>query len=204
MSSTVEGGRQREDFEFPNGGRRQSAQTETDQAVSDDAVFEVLSNRRRRRVIEYLYDHDGAATVGELAEHIATAENGTTIQELSSDDRKCVYVSLYQNHLPVMDDANVVDYDENRKRVQLLDGASKVKPYLGGVDEPASDRVSVAAVLTIAGCVLLGGFQVGPFAAVSPSAWALLGVVGLIGATGFEAWRSSGAELPRLLATVAT
>lgn len=175
----------------------------TGDAVSDDAMFNVLSNGRRRQVIDYLRESEGKATVGELAEHIATGEKDKTLQQLTSDERKSVYVSLYQNHLPVMDKAGVVDYAENRKTVQLLDGASKLEPYLTNRSPPLDGRVSTALALTVAGCVLLGTLQVGPFAAVPIAGWALLGVVGLVGTACCDAWDVSFDALRERLSATA-
>lgn len=157
-----------------------------DEADTLDRVFGVLSNRRRRQVIQYLRERDGTATVGELAEHIASEEDDTPIQQLSSSDRKRVYVSLYQNHLPVIADANIVEYDKNRKTVRLGDGAEKLEPYIDDRDDPAQARVPVGVALVVSAVVLLGALRVGPFAAVPPTAWTALGLAGLLGVACFE------------------
>lgn len=155
--------------------------------VSDDDMFEVLSNSRRREVIAYLREEDGEVPVGELAEHIATKENETTLQNLSSYQRKRVYVSLYQNHLPMMDKANVVEYAENRKTVRLRETATKLGPYLEDATVRDPSSAPIAAVLLVAATILLGSLQVGAFDTVPVSAWTLLGSVGLVGLTAIEA-----------------
>lgn len=186
MGSVANRGR-RTDFEGgPSDGDRSPVQTADGPHVSDDDVFKVLSNRRRRQVIEHLREGDGTATVGRLAEEIAAEENETTIQQLTSAERKSAYVSLYQNHLPVMDDANVIDYDENRKTVQLTEGVAELEPYLKDDTGSGYGRAPIAGVLTVATGVLLGGFQIGAFAAVSASIWTLVGIVGVVGMVCFE------------------
>jgi DNA-binding transcriptional ArsR family regulator len=171
-------------------GGTKTAADENGGGVSDDDVFKVLSNRRRREVVEYLHAGDGTASVGDLAEHIAMKENETSLQQLSSYERKRVYVSLYQNHLPVMDDANIVDYAENRKTVRLLAGGERLKPYLEEPTESVANRTVAAVVFAIAAVVLLGSFQVGAFATIPVSGWTLLGTVGLVGLTCFEVYGS--------------
>lgn len=155
-------------------------------ALTDDEMFEVLSNRRRRRVIEYLRTGDGTASAGELAVQIASAENDTPVQEVSSYERKRVYVSLYQNHLPVMDDAGVIDYDADRKTVRLLPTVAKCEPYLEARVRNHHSRVLVALALLIAAIVLVGSLQIGPLASLPITAWVAFGIAGLVGVAGLE------------------
>lgn len=72
---------------------------------------------------------DGEATTGELAEYIAALENDKPQSELTSQERKRVYVGIYQTHLPKMDDADVVDVDD-RGTVTLGSNAEEVFRFL--------------------------------------------------------------------------
>lgn len=98
--------------------------------LSRGRVFELLSAERRCEILEKLDEEGGRTTIGELAEHIASKENGTDPDQLSSDQRKRVYIGLYQGHLPKLDDANVVDYDRDRGDVELGPGAPRLFAYL--------------------------------------------------------------------------
>jgi len=95
-----------------------------------DQVFEVLKNERRRMVLQYLHSHDDPLSIGELAEHVAARENDTTVTQISSRERKCAYVGLYQCHLPKMDDMNVIDFDQNRGKIQAGRNVDQVLEYL--------------------------------------------------------------------------
>ena len=95
-----------------------------------DAIFGVLKNSRRRQVLRYLRENGSEATISDLAEHIAAAENGTTRNQLTSSQRKRVYVGLYQCHLQKMDEAGVVDYNQSRGHVELTDQADRFEEYL--------------------------------------------------------------------------
>lgn len=115
-----------------NGGTESTAEsppTGTDD-LSNDVVFGLLSAKRRRSVLRYLHENDGGTTIGEVAEHIGAAENGIEVHQLSSTQRKRAYVGLYQNHLPKLDDANVIDYDRARGTIELREGAEQLFPYL--------------------------------------------------------------------------
>jgi len=98
--------------------------------LSLDLVFEVLKNERRRRVLAYLRENDDTVSLSDVAEHIAAVENEKPETALSSQERKRVYVGLYQCHLPKMDDTDVIDFDGNRGTVELGDNAEQLYPFL--------------------------------------------------------------------------
>jgi hypothetical protein len=113
-----------------------TTQSPTDDSVDQptglpkDVLFGLLSARRRRRVLEYMRAHGGETTLSDLADHIAAQENDTEIRLLTSQQRKRVYVALYQCHLPKMDDANVIEFDQARGTVRLRPEAQELAPYL--------------------------------------------------------------------------
>lgn len=124
-------------------------------ALPKDIVFDLLSSSRRRNVLTYMAEHGPKTTLPELAEHIAAKENDTEERLLSSQQRKRVYVALYQCHLPRMDDADVIDFVKNRGNVTLRPNAvqlyqyMEVRPvYANGTDtrggQSLSDRVIAA------------------------------------------------------------
>lgn len=155
-------------------------ESDGDESLSDDDVFEVLYNRRRRDVLRYMREHDGTATVGELAEYIAAKENDTTVQQLSSYERKRVYVGLYQNHLPMMDDVGVADYDKDRGTVELRESVEQLGPYLDGDVDAGTSRLRVGGTLVLASLLLLGILDVGMFAMGSDLLWTAIAVVGFL------------------------
>ncbi|WP_336035105.1 DUF7344 domain-containing protein [Halobacterium yunchengense] len=107
-----------------------------------DVTFEILKNRRRRLVLQYVRDTDEPTTIGELAEHIAAIENDTTVQQLNAQQRKRVYIGLYQCHLPKMDDAGVVAFNQDRGRIEPGPNVEPLYDYLDvGAEEPGEDPV---------------------------------------------------------------
>ena len=107
----------------------------TAEPLSLDLVFEVLKNERRRRVLKYLRDNPETVSLSDLAEHIAAIENGISEAALSSQERKRVYVGLYQCHLPKMDDTDVIDFNGDRGTVALGANAEQLYPFLDADDE---------------------------------------------------------------------
>ncbi|QLG48574.1 DUF7344 domain-containing protein [Natrinema halophilum] len=145
------------------------ADTDEDERLSKDVIFELLKNRRRREVLAYLLDADETVTLGELAEQIAAWENDTEVNALSSDQRKRVYVALYQTHLPKMDDAGIVEYDQDRGLITLSDNADLLMMYLD-TDTHRQDRWDrwYAGVSVIGALLLSAAFLEMPVLAAAP------------------------------------
>ena len=107
-----------------------SSDADTSSEISTDIVFEILSNTRRRMVLYYLRESGGSATVQELAEQIAALENDVEVEDLQSQQRKRVYVSLYQTHIPKLESTGIIEYDDSRGIVYLTDRAMEIDTYL--------------------------------------------------------------------------
>lgn len=109
----------------------------SDGELSRDDIFHVLQCRRRRLVLKYLqeYDDDGPATMSDIAEHIAAFEYDTTVAALRSQERQRVYIALYQSHLPKMDKAGVIEYEQDRGLIETTELTASFDPYL--VNEPS-------------------------------------------------------------------
>lgn len=118
--------------------------------ITDDDCFDLLSNHRRRYTLHHLQGNGEQASLGELAEQIAAWENEIDIQEVSSDQRKRVYTSLQQVHLPRMNKMDVVEYDDRAGVVELGPAIEDLDVYLEivqGRDVPWSEfYVGLAAV----------------------------------------------------------
>jgi hypothetical protein len=88
---------------------------------SKDELFEILSSTRRRRIIYYLAVEGPQLTLNQLATKIAAVETDTPEAEITSDERQRVYISLYQTHLPKLEEAAIVTYDDEERTVSLTD-----------------------------------------------------------------------------------
>ncbi|WP_372911722.1 hypothetical protein [Salinigranum sp.] len=95
-----------------------------------DEVFHLLQNQRRRDVLRVLRDVDETVEMSDVAEQVAAWEHDTTVEALTSSQRQRVYISLYQRHLPKLDDAGVIDYEQSRGRVTPRPRADSVGRYL--------------------------------------------------------------------------
>lgn len=104
------------------------------QTLPPDDRFDLLSNHRRRYALHYMQNNGEQATLGELSDTIAAWENGIDPEEVSYDERKRVYTSLQQVHLPRMDEAGVVEFDDREGVVEIGPAAENLDVYLEVVD----------------------------------------------------------------------
>lgn len=125
-----------------------SAEGPQDAELSRDQIFHLLQNERRREVLRYLKEADAdRVPMRDIAESIAAAEHGTSVEALSSKQRQRVYVPLYQNHLPKLDAEGVLDYEQDRGFVERRPAATQLERHLwpseSAADEDAQDDVDV-------------------------------------------------------------
>ncbi len=154
--------------------------TEPTTEVSEDELFDVLSNQRRRFAVHLLKrEADDSIAIGDMAEQIAAWENGIETAEITGTERKRVYTALQQSHLPKMDKAGVVDFNKNRGIVEPMPAMTDVDVYMDvveGKEIPWSDYylgLSGVAVALV-GAVWLGAW---PFVLLPEFAWTVAIVV---------------------------
>lgn len=119
-----------EPLELPSGFAFPKQDTEDTDPLSLDVMFELLKNKRRRDLLRYLEEEDDVVSMSDLAEHVAAIENDVPEAQLSSQQRKRVYVALYQCHLPILDRADVVKFNKPRGLIERTPRADQLQPYL--------------------------------------------------------------------------
>lgn len=106
-----------------------------------DTLTGLLSSSRRRRVVRILCEQTsstgvgGELEIGDLAESIACRENDCSSAELTSQQRKRVYVGLYQAHLPKLDAENVIRFDDEAGAVTTSQHTRDVGAVLEAIAE---------------------------------------------------------------------
>jgi predicted transcriptional regulator len=151
----------------------------TDSELSNDDLYEVLADKRRRYAIHYLKQCREPVAVRELAEQVAAWENAKSVDALGSQERKRVYIALYQSHLPSLDEAGLVNYDEDASTVELADVFDDLKIYLEIV--PEADIPWNVYYIGLAGAnlllIALAWFGVQPFRLIPEIGFALIVLV---------------------------
>jgi hypothetical protein len=98
-----------------------------------DTVCYLLSQRRRRRIVRLLDAEGEPVHHGELATEIATLE--TKGSEAPSAVYETVYTSLYQTHLPALDEANIVDWNQDTGVVQPLPCIAPLADIISSIEK---------------------------------------------------------------------
>lgn len=144
--------------------------------VSQSVVFDVLNHERRRYALASLFE-ENPTTLDELAEQIAVIENDVSVGQLTDQQRKRVYTSLRQFHLPKLEDAGLVEYDPDDRDIRLTESAKTAEYYLNA--RPETDRSWLRTVLALVVAfdllVVVSASGLWPVALATPGQWALLG-----------------------------
>ncbi|WP_257299949.1 hypothetical protein [Haloarchaeobius sp. FL176] len=141
------------------------------QEPSTDVVYQTLSNQRRRSVLRALLTSE-QLTVRELTVHVAARECGVPVSDLEYKQRKRVYTSLVQTHLPALAKNGVVAYDKSRGTVARTDMTAAFAPYLTeqlvetAVPGAAWSKRYLALAASFAAVVALGWLGVPPLASL--------------------------------------
>jgi len=151
-----------------------------DTGLTQDVLFDILSSSRRRFLLHVL-KREGEMELSELTKHVAAWENDVDVDDLTKQERKRVYVSLYQTHIPKLSDAGLIDYDEDTKVVSLRAEANELPGYFG----PERDQFPwqyVYLILALSGVALvtLTATDIVPVAGVSETVVAFVFAIALL------------------------
>jgi len=168
-----------------------AAETETtaSNSLSRDEAFDLLSNHRRRYALHAVKQTEGSVELSEIAEQVAAWENGKAHSEVTADERHRVYTSLQQTHLPTMDRAGVIEYDNGT--VQLTPQAEDLDIYLDVV--PGNSIPWGEYYLGLAGLsgAVIAAVWLGIFPSSIPDlAWGALIVVVFALSAAYHVWQS--------------
>jgi hypothetical protein len=138
-------------------------------------MFDVLSNQRRRSVIHYLKQHGDRVELRELSAQLASWETGKSPEQLTGTERKRVYTSLQQFHLPKMHTNDIIEFDNQQGVVELTETADSLDVYLDVVttnDIPWSRYYAGLSALSI---TLVAGvwFEIYPLTVLPDVSWAV-------------------------------
>lgn len=105
-------------------------QTGAGGGVETGEVFQTLSNQRRRFVVHALEQEQGALELRSLSTQIAAWENDKDPAAVNSQERRRVYNSLQQVHLPQMDDDGLIEYDKRSGTIEPTADIADLQLYL--------------------------------------------------------------------------
>jgi len=132
--------------------------------LTKDEVFEVLSSSRRRRILYHLHRRGGTADLRTLARDTAVDETGESVGD---DVVKRFYISLYQTHVPKLEEVGVVEYDSDEKTVSLTDQVENIGHVLNHDIDPERQWASYYGGLALFGVLLAVGQILGVIPALT-------------------------------------
>ncbi|WP_435360590.1 DUF7344 domain-containing protein [Haloarchaeobius sp. DFWS5] len=148
----------------------------TDGGLSKGEIFDVLRNQRRRFVLQYLKRRDEPVDLGSLATQVAAWEYRTPCDDVTSEQRKRVYTTLQQTHLPRMSEANIIRYDSDEGLIQPTARTRDLSIYLEivpGSELPWREYYLSLGAVSAALCTAVW-FGVYPFTMMPDIAWGML------------------------------
>lgn len=102
--------------------------------LSQDTIFSILSSPRRRYVLYYLRSVDEPVVLNDLADKVASWEYDKPVEDLTDQERKRVYVSLYQTHVPKLESVGLVEHDDETGEVSVTNRIYTFDDYLSEPD----------------------------------------------------------------------
>jgi hypothetical protein len=168
--------------------RLDSSKSESD--LSKGEIFDVLQNERRRYTLQHLRERDGPVQLGDLASHVAAQEYDRPNSEVTSAQRKRVYTTLQQSHLPRMHETGIIDYDDENGTISRTEQTKNLTVYLEIV--PGSEfpwreyYLSLGAVSLAIVTILWVGVY--PFTVIPPLVWATLIAIVLSVSAGYHTY----------------
>lgn len=104
--------------------------TDFQQAQSDiNTTFGIFAHHRRRYALRGLRMYEDPMTLADLADEVAIRENEAPITEISAETVKRVYLSLYHTHVPKLEEAGLVQYDQDTDMVALSERADDIEQH---------------------------------------------------------------------------
>lgn len=99
----------------------------TSATVDQDTVFDVLSHNYRRRALSYLLQNGRSASIDDLHDHLAS-----DVESLDDepDARRRIDTAVHHCHRPKLEEAGLVEYDEENDVVRATAAATDLEPHL--------------------------------------------------------------------------
>lgn len=151
---------------FSNGEKQQGPTVDGDSLPPDDA-FEILRNPRRRHALRILARRDGTIGLTDLASEVASIENDKRPDDVSSAERKRVYISLYQCHVSKMVEAGTIEYDADTRVVEITPWGADLAEVLESFEADTDDRLPLYPLVAVAAFGLSIASFYGSFAGVA-------------------------------------
>jgi hypothetical protein len=108
----------------------------SEQRISTETALRLLIKQQRRQILRRVADAPGATTVDQLIRHPEGMDSQQP-EESGSVERRDL--ELHHVHLPILQDANVIEYDANQGTVRRSREFQDVLSLLEAIDDHRED-----------------------------------------------------------------
>ncbi|TKX86502.1 transcriptional regulator [Halorubrum sp. SS5] len=98
--------------------------------LSRNELFDLLSNRRRRFVLHALKRMEEPVELADLSTHVAAWEMEREPEEIDSEDRRSVHVTLRRRHLPKLDEKNIIQFNKSNNTIQSTKALDDIEVHI--------------------------------------------------------------------------
>ena len=111
------------------------AEEHSDPGLQDRHVPSLLHHRRRRHLVDCLHEFDEPISLPDLADEVAIREREVDLTDISAEEVKEIYLSLYHNHIPKLANIGVLEYDQETDLVVGTPNLERLIPDEGRTPE---------------------------------------------------------------------
>ncbi|MDQ2049169.1 hypothetical protein RBH26_01595 [Natronolimnohabitans sp. A-GB9] len=104
-------------------------------SIEFDTVLDLCRDRQRRIVLAVLADQQRSLTLNDLVKAISKHNHHRDVTAVSGDELSQIALSLYHEHIPMLETASVIDYDSERDLVEPTERFDELQPYLSAIVE---------------------------------------------------------------------
>lgn len=98
-----------------------SALQDARRKLSHNELLDSLNDRQRRRILRQLDDRSGTVTERELAEKLVAEDRNEPVEDVPEGPIEGVRIQLQHVHLPQLNEAGLLDWDEGDETVASTD-----------------------------------------------------------------------------------
>ena len=99
-------------------------------SLDPDKLFSALRSRRARLALGCLHRHADPLALADLADQVAVKEHDRPLADVPAEAVKRVYVDLYHTEVPILEDAGIVEYEQDGDLIALSGNAAAATALL--------------------------------------------------------------------------
>ncbi|WP_418285081.1 DUF7344 domain-containing protein [Halorubrum sp. DTA46] len=107
------------------------------QRISTETALRLLTRQQRRQILRQMADAAEETTVSQLKKHLEVADSEYSAEDDSVERRG---IGLHHIHLPMLQDANVIEHDAGRGVVYRGEAFQDVLSLLEAIDAQREER----------------------------------------------------------------